>query len=247
MAVSQPTKADMNTPKCAAFLSILVTLFNLAIPIAVISMAHWFDSPAYVDPHLFGRMVSLWRLLPVLCSLTFLFAIVAMAICHKIFIQRLTAFGLGVGLLGILMLIAPEGYPNREKAYHASCACNIKQMCLALKAYALDYDGYLPPAPAWSKTLYPYIEDSTVYKCPSAYKISPLPTYSLNRVIAGSNCSGVDKMVAVYDSIPGRNLSGGPELLSDPARHDGGHNIGFADGHARWYKDEKVRKLQWKR
>ena len=65
----------------------------------------------------------------------------------------------------------------REKARQATCASNQKQICMAVFAYADDYDDALPflayndrnhLGDDWQISTRPYIKSADVWQCPSA-------------------------------------------------------------------------------
>ncbi len=160
----------------------------------------------------------------------------------------------GIVLSGIMVLLIPIFaailFPvfskARYKAVQATCMSNLKQSSLAMMQYVQDYDEKYPSAANWNQGLEPYMKSSVVLRCPSAH--NDLPSYALNKSLASVALKGVrspSETVGIYDSIPGVNLSGGPELLPVPGRHDDGNNIGFADGHVKWYRDGSYGMLAW--
>ena len=94
-------------------------------------------------------------------------------------------------VIAIIAILAAILFPvfakAREKARMASCQSNLKQLGIAMRAYALDYDGMLVPwgcglysaLPAYENApfradegplsrLYPYVKNVQIYVCPSA-------------------------------------------------------------------------------
>ncbi len=51
--------------------------------------------------------------------------------------------------------------------------------------------------------------------------------------------------VLYFESIPGRNLHGGPELLPAEPRHEQGYLIAFVDGHVEFVPKSEIGKLKW--
>ena len=92
-----------------------------------------------------------------------------------------------IELLVVIAIIAtlaailfPVFAQARAKARQAACLSNMKQIGLALQAYADDYDGVMPPsqiyyvydpnpsAPvSWPTLIYPYVKNQDVFVCPS--------------------------------------------------------------------------------
>ncbi len=164
----------------------------------------------------------------------------------------------GIVLSGILVLFIPIFaailFPvfskardaARPQAWQEACMSNQKQLGLAMMQYMQDYDEHYPFAANWNQALAPYIKDSSVLKCPLIR--NDLPGYALNRSLASAQLRFVPSPAStagIYESIPGVNLSGGPELLPVPGRHNDGNNIGFADGHVKWYRDGSYGLIGW--
>jgi prepilin-type processing-associated H-X9-DG protein len=71
----------------------------------------------------------------------------------------------------------------------------------------------------------------------------------LNKQIAGISLKRLmapAQIVGIFESVPGTDQVGGPELLPKPGRHMQGNNITFADGHVKRYKDGNYAHLFWK-
>jgi len=76
-----------------------------------------------------------------------------------------------------------------------------------------------------------------VLKCPGD-ESGARSSYALNRAVIGKRVTDVEDpagLVVFYETAhPGENPVGGPEDIVSPARHLGGNNFGYADGHAMW-------------
>src|SRR5438067_13274107 len=89
-------------------------------------------------------------------------------------------------VIAIIAILAAILFPvfaqPREKARHASCLSNVRQIGLAFMQYVQDYDETFPPSrrtttandtsnPSWpcSVTSLPYVKTSDVYTCPPDY------------------------------------------------------------------------------
>jgi prepilin-type processing-associated H-X9-DG protein len=135
----------------------------------------------------------------------------------------------GCGLVG-LVVVAAIVYPllARERGSRAdSCEARLYQLALGLQMYAEDYDGGLPSAARWRSQLYPYVRDSRAFEC-----LEPDPGtgtgYAMNPRLSGrviSDFTDPASVVAFYDA---------DEFGRPVARHHGGTNCAFLDGHVRW-------------
>ena len=154
--------------------------------------------------------------------------------------------GIAIPILVLVMLV-PVLLRAREGARQASCGANLKQTCLALTLYAADYDETFPTATRWNQLLRPYIKNPRDFICPSVR--GSVPDYAMNKSLGSVSRKGVkslEKTVGIYESVPGINQTGGLELLPVPGRHVGGNEMGFADGHTKWYKDGNYSSIRWK-
>ena len=162
--------------------------------------------------------------------------------------MKLYEFFVGCMIFGIaLVLIAPIFANSREQARRVSCQSNMKQLGLGMMQDVQDYDETYPRAENWNEMLDPYVKSARVYQCPQA-DAGDMPTYAMNRRLGGISLNNVHEpteLVALFDSIPGRNLSGGTLQLPPRPRHNGGDNICFADGHVKWFAREEGLGLRW--
>ncbi|HEY3298557.1 MAG TPA: hypothetical protein VGK34_07870 [Armatimonadota bacterium] len=128
------------------------------------------------------------------------------------------------------------------------CADNIHQLATAIQMYCADHGGTFPKAQSWNDDLLPYTKTSSAFFCPRVWSKSR-PTYAINGAVSGINEKDVPKpdiLISLFDSIPGKNLSGGPELLPAPPRHMNGENFAFADGHVKCHtRTSSSRELMW--
>ncbi len=75
-----------------------------------------------------------------------------------------------------------------------------------------------------------------------------MPTYAMNSRLEGLRWGDVadpQNIVMLFESTPGKNLSGGPEMMPSPRRHLSTEIIGFADGHAMSVNDHVRKRLNW--
>jgi prepilin-type processing-associated H-X9-DG protein len=160
--------------------------------------------------------------------------------------------GIGCCLLvlaAVWLLFAPVFHPpERPNAVSRACLSNIKQLGLGLTMYAQDYDDRFPPASQWRAEVFPYIKNEQVFNCP-ALDDHNVVSYGFNRHLQGHQYDKVvaaDKVVMIFDTIPGGSDNGGVELLPHKPRHKGGtHNLGFADGHAKNVTPAQLSNFEW--
>lgn len=120
-------------------------------------------------------------------------------------------------------------------------------------------DGVTVSTTIWYGHLHPYMMNAAIYRCPSAiepayYSIS---NYGINRTIT-TPASGTSVKLgeikypaetiiiadSAYDPLRGANNSwrlrynDWNRSTFIPARHNGGANIAFCDGHAKWHSIE---------
>lgn len=164
--------------------------------------------------------------------------------------RPLACAGLILGLLvpaGYAAILFPVFRKARANAQRASCASSLKQLELGLMMYASDYDGRFPTADRWPTSTFPYLKNASVYVCPSDARSSKqidtagaTPTsggietsYTMNRSIEHARIRRLAAPVETVALYEGATLSG--DLTTPAVRHGGGLNVGFADGHVRWY------------
>lgn len=169
-----------------------------------------------------------------------------------------------IAIIAILAAILfPVFAKAREKARQTSCLSNVKQIAIAFLQYCQDYDERGPDHQyngadtngngygneRWDQVLNPYINNAQVLRCPSAPDNTYGYAYSrVNRPKLGSISKPAERMIFTepyYDNT--RHLrdywccSGAGATWSyiaghsgTQARHNGGNNVGFYDGHAKW-------------
>ena len=154
----------------------------------------------------------------------------------------------------------------REKARQTSCLSNMKQISLSMLMYIQDYDERLPATGwagtetvtwpdgtvekgrnTWFLRIYPYVKNVQVFNCPSA--TVEWGGQNTSAIQTGMNAHMANVKLATV-TYPAQTL-----LVADtmgPAsyvflnyyrtdrwiapRHNGGANLGFIDGHAKWMK-----------
>lgn len=155
----------------------------------------------------------------------------------------IVAIVVGVGcavLLPAFAILAAILFPvfghAREQARQNACQTNVKQLMMGQLIYAIDYDEHLPPASDWPQNCLPYVASAQVYLCPSdrrpaKQRSGDLETsYTMSAAAGDLHLSAVNPM-ALAVMFDGTEIAGGREAAE--ARHVGGLNVGYADGHTK--------------
>jgi prepilin-type N-terminal cleavage/methylation domain-containing protein/prepilin-type processing-associated H-X9-DG protein len=159
----------------------------------------------------------------------------------------------------------------REKARQASCQSNLKQMALACLMYTQDYDERTmryctqgcPDNGCFYKhdLLYPYTKNRQMYLCPSSNRTDATPGgWPAGTVYGdyGYHCP-TSNGVKMADMAAPAEVMMFIECVAAPAtpnqscnyassridwivaRHNGGTNIAFWDGHVKWRRHEECK------
>ena len=160
-------------------------------------------------------------------------------------------------LMGIMM---PALVRARSMGQRAVCMSNLKQLGVATMMYAENNKEQYPTTDKWCDLLGPYYgNNSKVLICPATqkskcgyakmcgYTIEPNAKHQCNYAInpnAKRDCRFPATTILLFESNPGWNQSGGPELLTTQ-NHDGGCNVLFCDGHVEFVRAENINNLRW--
>lgn len=184
--------------------------------------------------------------------------IVLVGILIGIIVMHMTCFRLGLRLpaelsflfvfplFAILAALLFPMFSNiRNHAQQSSCAGSMKMIGRAIESYCEDWDGRLPPGDRWNDLILREEMNNFRDFCPSAP--GDLPSYALNGRLEGKRMDEIPRhTVLLFECRPGRNRSGGPELLPPGNMHPKGINILFADGRVKAVHHSEIRKLRWR-
>ncbi len=167
-------------------------------------------------------------------------------------------------VIAIIAILAAILFPvfarAREKARQSSCLSNVKQLSLCLLMYTQDYDERLPRYhwgpwnTSWRFQVVPYVKNEQIHKCPSHTTAGDPPSYGsygLMHNLSGLSLAAItrsgetallienggDPAAGDYEWYSGGGIS---SLALPVARHNGGLNVGFVDGHGKWLKFDDV-------
>lgn len=156
----------------------------------------------------------------------------------------------GFVLLMIMAILAAILFPvfarARQSARASACLQNVQQISTAMMQYQTSWDDRCPPAKDWQTALEPHVKSPVVWRCPADQ--SGRPSYAMNTKLSGirrADVAGPADVVMIFESSPGDNQGGGPELLPSEPRHMGTHMIGCADGHVKQVRQPDVGSLIW--
>ncbi len=140
----------------------------------------------------------------------------------------------------MLAILMPAIASTRAMAQRTVCAANLRQLGLAMHMYAAVNDGKYPPADKWCELLEPCYNNKKLLICPSAgqgrchYAINP-----------HAKPNSPPDTVLLFETHPGWNQSGGPEILSTDNHRNKGCNVLFNDMHIAFVKTKDLNDLKW--
>jgi prepilin-type N-terminal cleavage/methylation domain-containing protein/prepilin-type processing-associated H-X9-DG protein len=166
-------------------------------------------------------------------------------------------------VIAIIAILAAILFPvfakAREKARQTSCLSNQKEIALAVLMYVQDYDERMPisffgwtspPGPpyTWREIVQPYVKNVQIFQCPSDSNQWNLPinaSYGINTNFFNfldvapfwTWTASLAQIVKPAETVMTTDNSNGdwpttPWLVN--YRHNGGANVSFMDGHAKW-------------
>ncbi len=144
------------------------------------------------------------------------------------FIELVTVWGIIAILAAILFPVFARA---QEKARQTSCLSNLQNIGAALKMYAYDNYGHLPPTDNDLWPLLPnYLPEADILICPTGrdYRVIPYPPYPPSN--AGLVCDYVYRGGFCDDDLP-TNIIAGDDLAD---LHNGGANYLWLSGRCKW-------------
>jgi competence protein ComGC len=221
----------------------------------------WSNSPAIAEPPKTSKLAIASLILGILsiftCFITGIPAIITGVMSLiKINKSENRLKGLGLAVAGIAMpvivipiaailfaIILPAFSKARTTAQRVACMSNMKSLHNAMTIYAQDYDGKRPTGSKWCDLL---VDHANVlpdrFACYAGDESQSNFALNSNALLLGKNAPG--NMVLIFESTPGWNQTGGPELLTTE-NHDG-CNINYVDGSIQFVKTQDINKLRWK-
>lgn len=163
---------------------------------------------------------------------------VSKTVCISLFLSVLVLLTLGLIIWPAVRVVISLG--NR-----LICGTNLVGVGVAVSVYSDDYDGRVPECDNWNDIL---IAECDVlrkqFQC--NYMEGEGSSYALNANAAGKELESLPAdMVLVYESIPGWNRCGGPELLNIENHGEEGCHVIFCDRSVLFVKTEELDSLIW--
>jgi prepilin-type processing-associated H-X9-DG protein len=122
---------------------------------------------------------------------------------------------------------------------------NLTRIGKAMLIYAGEGDDKYPIADKWCDLLIKYVEVTPeTFRCRGASE--GRCNYAMNKNIEKLGIYAHPDMVLLFESKPGWNQFGGPEILTFENHKGKRCNILFNDGHVEFVKPEQISKLNWK-
>jgi len=150
-----------------------------------------------------------------------------------------------IPLVALMMAITlPALARTRTIAQRMVCATNLSGLGKAMLIYANDYNDMFPTPSKWCDLLIQYQEvTKQTLTCPSAPKETC--SYAMNNDVEKLGTNAPPDMVLLFESSPGWNQSGGPEILTTENHQGEGCNILFVDNHVEFVKTNNLKNLKW--
>ena len=145
-------------------------------------------------------------------------------------------------LMGILF---PALARTRQIAFRVVCGTNMSGLGRAMLIYANDYDDEFPTSSKWCDLLIEHAEVTpAMFRCKGALE-GPC-NYAMNKNVWNfSKRDTPPDMVVLFETHPGWNQVGGPEMLTTDNHQGEGCNVLFADNSVRFIKTRDIDKLKW--
>ena len=147
-------------------------------------------------------------------------------------------------VMALLMAILMHALSKtRVLALRVVCSANMHGIANAISMYAED-NGAFPTTSKWCDLL---IENQNVdqkqFRCPTAPE-GP-SNYAINSNIEQLGAAAPPDMVLLFETRPGWNQSGGPEILTTENHHGDGCNVVFVNGRVKFVHQQEFKDLRW--
>ena len=133
----------------------------------------------------------------------------------------------------------------QERSVQIVCMLHLKSMAVSFRLYSDDFDGCLPGTESWCDALGKYMSPRMLI-CPGSNAREDQSSYAMNEYLEGRKLAGLPPdLVLLFESKPGWNKAGGPEILTTENHEGKGCNVLFVDGHVKFIGADKISELKW--
>jgi prepilin-type processing-associated H-X9-DG protein len=145
-------------------------------------------------------------------------------------------------------LLLPALAKAKNKATAITCMNNLRQLGLAARMYAGEYNELLPSAANWCDGLQQYVASGKSFQCPLGDQ-SQRCHFGFNAQLSGADLSKIEfpvTTVLFFETDGGWNVSGGREMVLTRPRHPRTVAMGFVDGHVELVNVSRLENVRWK-
>ncbi len=144
-------------------------------------------------------------------------------------------------MMGIMMPMLAQ---TRHIAYRMVCGNNLGGLTKAMIVYAGENGDKYPTSSQWCDLLMQNMDiPAKQFRCKGASE-GPC-NYAMNINIEKLGPDAPPDMVLLFESKPGWNQAGGPELLTIENHQGKGCNVAFNDTHVEFVLSKDVNDLKW--
>jgi prepilin-type processing-associated H-X9-DG protein len=141
-----------------------------------------------------------------------------------------------------------QRYRTVDLARRVVCGARLRELGIAVTVYAADFNDSLPAGDRWCDLL---VERESVvpdhFVCRVSHAVRGQSSYAMNaKVIGWKRTKLPADVVLLFESKPGWNQVGGPELLSTENHKEEGCSVLFGDGHVEFVERKQLARLKWK-
>jgi prepilin-type processing-associated H-X9-DG protein len=156
----------------------------------------------------------------------------------------LAVSGITISVLAFLIYV-PVLFKVKQIAFRMVCGENLSALGKAMLIYANDYDDKFPTTSKWCDLLIEHAEVShSTFRCKGASE-GPC-NYAMNKNVEKLGTAAPPDMVLLFETHPGWNQVGGPEILSIDNHQAEGCNVLFVDSHVEFVETRDLNDLKWK-
>lgn len=164
---------------------------------------------------------------------------------HGMAVTGIVLSGLAVPVIAMLMAILfPALAKMKEVAQRLVCGTNMSGIGKAMAIYSFDFDDKFPDSSKWCDLLIEHVEiDPGMFRCKG---VSQGPcNFAMNKNVEKLGNMAPGDMVLLFETAPGWNQSGGPEILATDNHGGQGCNVLFVDGRVEFVHTEQLEDLRW--